>query len=121
MKKISIKLKFNSKKIIGLAYKRRFVLFTALFATLLLIAFNVCYNEAYLKISILEAETGDQNNYIGIRKSKLSKVINKIEEKENNIKNGIAKEYQSPFDVVKGGEDDNSDKNSDLEISPTLR
>ncbi len=116
MKKINIK--FNSKKIIGLAYKRRLVLFTTLFAVLLLIAFNVCYNEAYLKISILEIETGDNDNYIGIRKSKLFKVISKIEEKENNIKNGIVKEYQNPFDIIENEEVDNFDGSDNEKIIP---
>ena len=100
MIKNKLKFKVDFKKAALFFYEIRIVLFTALFAGLLLIAFNMCYNDAYLKVTILETDIIGSDNYIRIEKSKLEKIIGEIERRENNTRKEITKEYWNPFDVV---------------------
>jgi len=103
MIKNKLKFKINFKKTILFFYKARLVLFVALFVGLLLIAFNVCYNETYLKIAIPEINNAS-DNYIRVEKTKLKKIIGEIERKENNANKEISKEYRNPFDVIEKNE-----------------
>ena len=100
MIKNKLKFKVDLKKTVLFFYKTRKILFAALFAGLLLIAFNVCYNETYLKISIPETGVIGDDNYTKIEKLKLKEIIGEIEKRENNMEKETIEEYQNPFDLV---------------------
>jgi len=100
MIKNKLKFKVDFKRAVLFFYKARIALFAVLFAGLLLIVFNVCYNDAYLKVTILETNVVGNDNYIRIEKLKLEKIINEIERRENNITGEITREYQNPFDGI---------------------
>jgi len=120
MEKNKLKLKFDFGKTLLFAYRWRFVIFTALFVILLLNVFNVCHDKIYPENEV--AENFSENNYIGIEKSKLERVVEKIKDKESNITENITKEYQDPFDIVKMDESDTfSDDGFDTEALPMAR